>query len=90
MIVLTHEQAASIYRSDIKQEILELLKEEEVRSMRHLARRLDRDRTNVRKHLKDLVLMDIIRLEDGKTFGAGCKVPILMEENIIAEPIMTK
>jgi len=90
MIVLTHEQAASIYRSDIKQEILELLKEEEVRSMRHLARRLDRDRTNVRKHLKDLVLMDIIRLEDGKTFGAGCKVPVLKEENIIAEPIMTK
>lgn len=86
--VLTREEAEVIYRSEIKQQILNKLKEESVRSMRHLARRIDRDKTNVRDHLRELEDLDLIELDQDSSFGAGCKVPILKHEKIIAEPIL--
>lgn len=86
--VLSHEEAASIHRSDIKRDILDHLQEEEVRSMRHLARRIDRDRGDVRKHLRELSYMNVIDLESGKSFGASCKIPVLKHDKVVAEPIV--
>lgn len=86
--VLDRDEAKVIYRSEIKHQILNKLNEEDLRSMRHLARRIDRDRTNVRDHLRELEDMGLIELSQGSSFGAGCKVPVLKYDNIIAEPIL--
>lgn len=86
ILILSSDTTRELFNSEVRAEIMSKLAEEEIRSMRHLARRLDREKTNVRKQVKRLVELDILELEDSKFRGAGCKKPILKHDVIIPNP----
>lgn len=90
ILFLTLEETKKIYKSEISAEIIDKLANEEIRSMRHLSRRIDRDKNNVRTQIKKLVELDIVTLEDSKFKGAGCKRPELKHDAIIPKPAIRR
>jgi predicted transcriptional regulator len=67
-----------------RMEIVELLQEEEVESVRGLARRLDRDKGQVSRDLGDLAEHGIIEYQtDGRA-----KIPRLAQEHLVIEPLV--
>lgn len=90
MKILTPDESRKIYNSETKKDIIQKLSEEEVRSIRHLAKRIGKNRSNVQKHVKELENMDIVKLDQSRSFGAGCKKPVLKHKKIISEPILNE
>lgn len=65
-------------------EIIDVLRREEVESVRGLARRLDRDKAQVSRDLQDLAEYGIIRYDrDGRA-----KRPRIAQEHIVIEPVV--
>ena len=80
--VISIETARKVL-SPKRMDIVELLKEEEVESVRGLARRLDRDKGQVSRDLGDLAEHGIIEYEtDGRS-----KSPRLAQQHLVVEPL---
>ena len=84
-LVLRRETAESVM-SDERARILEELREDDVRSIRELARRLDRDAGAVKRDLDVLFECDVIEYDEE---GAR-KAPRLKHNNIFVEPLFTR
>lgn len=83
VLVLSHD-AADRVMTPTRREIIEVLAEHEVDSMRQLGELLDRDPGNLSRDLKVLVAENIVRYEsDGKA-----KKPELKHDTIIQEPLV--
>lgn len=81
--VLSLESAEKVLTPKRK-EIIQLLREEDVPSVRELARRLDRDKAQVSRDLQVLAEHAVIHYEtDGRA-----KAPRLSQEHIVIEPIV--
>lgn len=85
MLVLRRETAERVM-SDERALILEELRDDDVRSIRELARRLDRDAGAVKRDLDVLFECDVIEYEE---HGAR-KAPLLKYENVFVEPLFTR
>lgn len=81
--VISIETAQKIL-SPKRMEIVQLLQEEEVESVRGIARRLDRDKGQVSRDLGDLAEHGIIEYQtDGRA-----KIPRLAQEHLVIEPLV--
>lgn len=77
-------EAASEVLTPKRHEIIELLSEEDVKSVRGLARRLDRDKAQVSRDLAVLAEHGLIKYDtDGRA-----KRPYLPQERIVIEPVV--
>lgn len=82
-LTLSRETANQVL-TDKRHEIIELLTEEEVSSVRALARRLDRDVSIVSRDLDVLYEAGVVEYEqDGRA-----KKPTLAHENILVKPVV--
>lgn len=84
-LVLRRETAERVM-SDERARIVEGLRDSNVRSIRELARRLDRDAGAVKRDLDILFECDVVEYEE---VGAR-KAPRLKHENVFVEPLFTR
>jgi predicted transcriptional regulator len=84
-LVLRRETAERVM-SDERARIIEELRDDDVRSIRELARRLDRDAGAVKRDLDVLFECDVIEYDKK---GAR-KAPRLKYENVFVEPLFTR
>ena len=84
-LVLRRETAERVM-SEERTRILEHLRDDDVRSIRELARRLDRDAGAVKRDLDVLFECDVIEYEE---YGAR-KAPRLKHDNIFVEPLFVR
>ncbi|WP_435158907.1 helix-turn-helix domain-containing protein [Haladaptatus sp. DFWS20] len=81
--VLSHESAAEILTPK-RRDLITYLAENEVASVRDLARQLDRDKGQVSRDLETLARHGVISFEtDGRA-----KKPYLQHEHVVVEPIV--
>lgn len=84
--ILSEEETQNIYKSHVKLKMLDKLETETIRSMRHLARRCNSDKSTVRKHLREFEDQGIITIEQSKFKGARALRPRLNYDVIIPHP----
>ncbi len=81
--VLSHESAAEILTPK-RRDLITYLAENEIVSVRDLARQLDRDKGQVSRDLETLARHGVISFEtDGRA-----KKPYLQHEHVVVEPIV--
>jgi predicted transcriptional regulator len=87
VLVLRRENGRDVL-TESRLELLDCLEghEDEVESVRGLARRLDRDKGAVSKDLQRLAELDVIEY-DGAGEG-GAKRPMLKHEHVVIEPVV--
>ena len=82
VFVLDRESAQEVL-TEKKTEILDTLKSEDVESVRHLAERLDRDKSVVSQDLQVLAKNDLVEYEE----EGRRKVPKVKHENVVVAPV---
>jgi predicted transcriptional regulator len=81
--VISWESAKTVLTPK-RREIVEVLRQQQVDSVRDLARTLDRDKGQVSRDLADLAEIGVIRYEK----NGNAKRPLLTQEHIVVEPIV--
>lgn len=82
-LVLTHSTARDVL-TDNRTEIIEEIQNEEIKSVKGLVDKLDRNFGGVSRDLKILYESDVIDFEKGK---GGGKKPVMKHQTVIVEPI---
>lgn len=80
--ILSFESAEKVLTPK-RRELIEALRTEEIESVRHLARQVDRDKGQVSRDLSVLAEHGVVRYED---IGRA-KRPYLVQEHITVEPV---
>jgi len=86
VLVLTRESANKVL-TEKRTELLNVIENEDVESVRELARKVDRDPSRVSKDLKILSESNLVTFNDGK---GDRKVPEMRHENVFIEPVVMK
>ena len=82
-VLVTDRETAKKVLTEKRQELIARIREEDIESVRDLARDLDRDVSGVSRDLDLLFTADIVEF---KTDGQR-KIPRLKHETVVAEPI---
>ena len=86
VLVLTRESANKVL-TDKRTELLQVIENEDVESVRELSRKVDRDPSRVSKDLKVLSENNLVTFNDGE---GDKKAPKMRHENVFIEPIIMK
>ena len=80
--VLSHESAERVL-TEKRRELIDVLRREEVESVRDLARRVERDKAQVSRDLRVLAKHGVVNFED----SGRKKRPYLENDHLVVEPI---
>lgn len=83
VLMLNIETAQKVF-TEKRMELIEIIKEGEIESVRELSRKVDRDVSGVSKDLKLLSESSIVTFKNGE---GDRKKPKMIHENVFVEPI---